>query len=407
MNETTARPTRHAPPPTDEAVYTEAPAANLPARTDGVAQAAPAKTVSERIEAPEADLPTSGSSEVITAIAAIMADLKPIEKSGWNDFQKYAHVRMQDLSRELTPLMGKHGIVVFQTEEGRELFDNGNAVAVRYRMTVAHKSGAIWVQRPLQTGVSMCRTSNGKFDDKALNKCHTSARKYFLLSLFQIASEDDPDIGDDGPPPQRQGGQQRPRRRAPSPTGKVSPHILPVVKGELPIDWAKRFVGLVAKAETKVEIDEWYGLNEPIIGKIQNHKDGEGAYNAIIDSMDAREAVLLAPGSAQEPAKTVEADKSGQFPGDAKTGAAGDPGPIPDALKRVRRAPAPKPDTSDAEREWLEGLEMAFAAEDDRDGLDAAFVRLLEPHITKFSAPAVDKANELYNTNCDRIHGGS
>ena len=49
-----------------------------------------------------------------------------------------------------------------------------------------------------QTGVSTCRNSKGGWDDKSLNKCHTAARKYFLLSLFQIPTgeEDDADKGE-------------------------------------------------------------------------------------------------------------------------------------------------------------------------------------------------------------------
>jgi hypothetical protein len=51
--------------------------------------------------------------------------------------------------------------------------------------------------------VSTCRNSKGGWDDKSLNKCHTAARKYFLLALFQIPTgeEDDADQGDRQPSP--------------------------------------------------------------------------------------------------------------------------------------------------------------------------------------------------------------
>jgi hypothetical protein len=42
----------------------------------------------------------------------------------------------------------------------------------------------------MQTGMSRCRDSKGGFDDKSMNKCHTAARKYFLLALFQIPTGD-------------------------------------------------------------------------------------------------------------------------------------------------------------------------------------------------------------------------
>ena len=59
-------------------------------------------------------------------------------------------------------------------------------------------SGETWPQPLRQTGVSTCRNSKGGWDDKSLNKCHTAARKYFLLSLFQIPTgeEADADFGE-------------------------------------------------------------------------------------------------------------------------------------------------------------------------------------------------------------------
>jgi hypothetical protein len=95
-------------------------------------------------------------------------------------------------------LLGRHGIVIFQSETGRAMFDDDNVIAVEYSFTVAHASGESWPHAIKQTGVSTCRNSKGGWDDKSLNKCHTAARKYFLLALFQIPTgeEDDADQGD-------------------------------------------------------------------------------------------------------------------------------------------------------------------------------------------------------------------
>jgi ERF superfamily len=50
-----------------------------------------------------------------------------------------------------------------------------------------------------RTDMSRCRDSRGGYDDKALNKCATAARKYFLMSLLQIPTGDDADadLGED------------------------------------------------------------------------------------------------------------------------------------------------------------------------------------------------------------------
>jgi hypothetical protein len=92
--------------------------------------------------------------------------------------------------------------VIFQSETGRAMFDNDNVFAVEYAFTVVHSSGERWPELIKQTGVSRCRDSKGGWDDKCVNKCHTAARKYFLLSLFQIPTgeEEDADQGENERP---------------------------------------------------------------------------------------------------------------------------------------------------------------------------------------------------------------
>src|SRR5712672_1304737 len=140
---------------------------------------------------------------LVSAIAAVMAEVHTVAKRGENEFHRYRYATMGDILREITPLLGRHGIVIFQSETGRAMFDDDNVIAVEYSFTVAHASGETWPHAIKQTGVSTCRNSKGGWDDKSLNKCHTAARKYFLLALFQIPTgeEDDADQGDRRPSP--------------------------------------------------------------------------------------------------------------------------------------------------------------------------------------------------------------
>ncbi len=138
---------------------------------------------------------------LIAAIAAVMTDVHSVAKDGMNKFHGYSYPTMGNVLREITPLLGKHGIVVFQTETGRAMFDGENVIAVEYAFTVVHASGERWPEPIKQTGVSRCRDSKGGWDDKSLAKCHTAARKYFLLSLFQIPTGEEADAdagGNDG-----------------------------------------------------------------------------------------------------------------------------------------------------------------------------------------------------------------
>jgi ERF superfamily len=124
-----------------------------------------------------------------------MNEVQTVAKRGVNEFHRYRYATMGDILQEITPLLGRHGLVIFQSETGRAMFDEDNVIAIEYAFTVAHASGETWPQAIKQTGVSTCRNSKGGWDDKSLNKCHTAARKYFLLSLFQIPTgeEDDAD----------------------------------------------------------------------------------------------------------------------------------------------------------------------------------------------------------------------
>jgi len=146
-------------------------------------------------------VPSGGG--LVGAIAAVMNEVHVVAKRGENEFHRYRYATMGDILKEITPLLGRHGIVIFQSETGRAMFDDDNVIAVEYAFTVAHASGETWPHVIKQTGVSTCRNSKGGWDDKSLNKCHTVARKYFLLALFQIPTgeEDDADQGDRRPAP--------------------------------------------------------------------------------------------------------------------------------------------------------------------------------------------------------------
>jgi hypothetical protein len=139
-------------------------------------------------------VPSGGG--LVAAIAAVMNEVHVVARRGENEFHRYRYATMGDILKEITPLLGRHGIVIFQSETGRAMFDDDNVIAVEYSFTVAHASGETWPHVIKQTGVSTCRNSKGGWDDKSLNKCHTAARKYFLLALFQIPTGDEEDDAD-------------------------------------------------------------------------------------------------------------------------------------------------------------------------------------------------------------------
>jgi ERF superfamily len=132
------------------------------------------------------------------AIAAVMGEIGVVAKQGTNQFHRYKYAQMQDILQQLTPLLAKHGLVIWQTEVDRSWLDGDRVVQVQYSFRISHSSGEVWPEPMLQTGVCRARDSKGGFDDKAINKCHTAARKYMLLALFQIPTGD-VDDADHGP----------------------------------------------------------------------------------------------------------------------------------------------------------------------------------------------------------------
>jgi hypothetical protein len=143
-------------------------------------------------------MPAPPVGQITKAIADVMKEVDVVAKRGENKFHSYRYATMGDILKEITPLIGRHGLVIFQSETGRAMFDDGGVIAIEYAFAIAHESGETWPHQLRQTGVSRCRDSKGGWDDKSLNKCHTAARKYFLLSLFQIPTgeESDADKGE-------------------------------------------------------------------------------------------------------------------------------------------------------------------------------------------------------------------
>lgn len=138
---------------------------------------------------------------VLAALSAVMSEVGSVKKDGKNDFHNYKYATAADVMHKLQPLMAKHGLTILQHQRSMEFIQDGAALAIQYEFHVMHSSGDHLELAAVHTGVASARTSKGGPDDKAANKCHTAARKYFLLSLFQIPTGDYDDADADGEVP--------------------------------------------------------------------------------------------------------------------------------------------------------------------------------------------------------------
>jgi hypothetical protein len=217
-------------------------------------------------------LPAGGVGQLTKAIALVMKEVETVTKRGQNTFHRYRFARMEDVLGRLTPLLGKHGLAIFQDEIGRSMFDGDSVIAITYEFAVAHESGEVWPQRLRQTGVSRCRDSKGGWDDKAVNKCHTAARKYFLLSLFQIPTSEDDDAdrgGSDASEPERT-----------RPTGNEAK------------TWTTKFLARVRQAPTLAALDRCVETDRSLLDRLA---DVAPEQHKIADSAIARRRTELSP----------------------------------------------------------------------------------------------------------------
>lgn len=138
--------------------------------------------------------------EMVEAIAAMMVKVGYIQKKGENKFHGYKYASIEDVLDKVQPALAECGLVITQDELCHNIIADGQLMEATYAFGLAHKSGATCP--PIRhTGLAALRNTKGGYDDKALNKCHTAARKYFILGLFQIPTglAVDPDEDEDKP----------------------------------------------------------------------------------------------------------------------------------------------------------------------------------------------------------------
>lgn len=134
------------------------------------------------------------------AIAAAMADVRPLAKDDRNTHGNYNFAGIDAFLDLTRPICAKHGLNVLQDEESFEIFDvpgkNGvqKMLLMRFAFTV-QKDGESTA--PLHRSI-MVPASMGS---QAFGSAQSYALKQFLRSLFQISTgeKDDIDAHDTGP----------------------------------------------------------------------------------------------------------------------------------------------------------------------------------------------------------------
>lgn len=136
--------------------------------------------------------------KLIPALIDLSSDLKSVQKSGVNTFQRYKYASLEDYFESVTPeILQKHGFVmvtsvadskrlktiVASNEKGDKKVTR--AVEVRLSNRLIHKTGE-WIE------VDSYGEGNDA-GDKAVYKAITGARKYGIALLLRLVTTDDPE----------------------------------------------------------------------------------------------------------------------------------------------------------------------------------------------------------------------
>jgi hypothetical protein len=136
--------------------------------------------------APDEVPPPTGT--VHQAIARVMADLPAIGKVDRSP-EGYTYRGIEAITKHLQPLLARHGVVIVPQATVQQVLPSP---AMRDGWQDVHLSVCWRVVGP--DGSSLDATTCGIGRDKAdkgVNKAHTQALKYLLLSLFMVADKDD------------------------------------------------------------------------------------------------------------------------------------------------------------------------------------------------------------------------
>ena len=134
---------------------------------------------------------------VANAVLEVMSKVRNVEKNGTNTFFNYKFARVEDLMVQVQPAMVEAGLLIIQSEVDREVNSDLALLTITYGFSLVHRSGEGWTESAYHTGMASIKNHKGTVDDKAGNKCHTAARKYFLLGLLQVPVGDLPDADED------------------------------------------------------------------------------------------------------------------------------------------------------------------------------------------------------------------
>lgn len=125
-------------------------------------------------------------------ISKIVSEVDKVEKTGYNDFQKYAYITEADLLEAVRKSIVKHGILIFSSIDECEISEVKTAKDTQLVTTIKMRHTFVDVDTGESHSVFTYGQGADKLD-KGVYKAITGANKYFLLKNFLMSAGDDPE----------------------------------------------------------------------------------------------------------------------------------------------------------------------------------------------------------------------
>lgn len=171
-------------------------------------------------------MPEFTTPNLFQRINSVMMALEAIDKTGENKFQHYNFIKAETLFAALQKKLATAGIVVIPTIEKMEVSPGGDKSPV---LMATMKFRVVNADDPADFFEVPWMAQAGANDDKGANKCATSGMKYFLMRLFFISDEEDPDAEEAAAPvaPAKRQPPRAPQAPAPAqePAARDAKHV--------------------------------------------------------------------------------------------------------------------------------------------------------------------------------------
>jgi hypothetical protein len=219
--------------------------------------------------------------QIADAVLAVMHKVGYVQKKGVNKFHDYKYASIEGVLEKVQPALVEAGLIITQDELGHDVIAESQLMEARYAFSLTHKDGATF--GPIHhTGLANFRNTKGGYDDKALNKCHTAARKYFILGLFQIPTglAADPDDDEDKPAANGSGTHVEP----PQSTMTGRKNEAEGIKQAR--EWANNAHIALGKLTTRDSVQNWIQRHGETVEALANVVPDE--YRSLKDKIDMR-----------------------------------------------------------------------------------------------------------------------